>query len=362
MHRHPAPETFPVRSTALLLLLIGTPLTAVPAAVSEAELAQCHRIANPEAALACYRALGQPAPAPAVAIELQPAPPPAPPLHPLRLVMLARQPSSYVGVGYGLRLRGDEPSERLLYEAQLQNQLPWFDAKLWDSGWQAWVDLTVRLQVRQLDVNSKPVRTPSYNPGLRAYFARSAERPQGAGAQWYYSVGLHHYSNGQEGPPYREHGQMNLHNGSFNTNYAEFAAYREQGDDARRLNWWRLGWVQHFYGTWEPYQRGQYPRGQLQLEYRGGDALERLAGSGWQFRLGLNARLGQTYRAMHGQDASLHRKGSASDRIDTRVELLYKPSGFRELAIYLRHDRGQDEYNIHFQRRVNRVQLGLAAY
>src|SRR5262249_23750462 len=114
---------------------------------------------------------------------------------------------TYITARSGLRLGGDQTANNILYEAQIFVNLNWISPKNNESpGFKQWLDIPIRIQVRQLMSESKPVRTPSYNPGLR-WFGWNKEK--GDTSMFYYSAGVFHYSNGQDGPSNNPDGTVN---------------------------------------------------------------------------------------------------------------------------------------------------------
>ena len=86
----------------------------------------------------------------------------------------------------------------MLYEGQIFHNLSVRDDVL--LGLDYWLDVPIRIGLRQLTESSFPVWTPSFNPGLRLYLASHDEGTlEDKQPKWYYSFGLHHYSNGQDG-------------------------------------------------------------------------------------------------------------------------------------------------------------------
>ncbi len=181
----------------------------------------------------------------------------------------------------------------------------------------------------------------------------------------YYSLGIHHYSNGQDESGTTADGSVNTKNGTFNTNYMELAAHflqnkREKQEDEPALKWAQIALRQHFYGTFEQYQHDQYPRRQLTLGLHSKDFEFMHFGS---VQLRLTETMGSGYRYVVKNDVTPNRNIEAriGDRFNTRLEMLTRATVIDELRFYMRYDYGYDYYNIAFQQRINRFQIGLAA-
>jgi hypothetical protein len=319
-----------------LFTLLGSHLAHADEGVALEKLQECQRLATDTAQLNCFRQLTQHA---------------AQPVKPDDIVLRHSQAAhyqdpSYLTVSSGLRLPSDKSNSNLLYEAQLVKNIP-VTAILPSRRW--WIDAPVRINLRQFSAESKPVRTPTFNPGVRLTIA-----PEDSNQ--YYTLGLHHYSNGQEDDSTDKNGNVNLTSGSFNTNYFEVTANRLYPSSKA---WGQIGLRQHFYGTFEPFQREQYPRRQLLLGLQSKDY--QLFGRSVQIRLAETIGLGYKYRVKNEIDPSKNLETRFSDRFNTRLEIIGKPFLASELRLYLRYDYGFDYYNVHFQQRLNRFQIGVAA-
>ena len=278
----------------------------------------------------------------------------------LRKVILDHQEPTYFTFSSGVRLGNDKATSNLLYDAQIVKNVSITDsAQIHDYSDFFWIDAPVRIGVRQQTDPSLPVRTPTFNPGLRLTWAPRLQSN-------YFSVGVHHYSNGQDDNSTLPDGTINTRNGSFNTNYIELAAQHHNAQDPHDPNWYQIAFRQHLYGTFESFQRGQYPRQQLifgihhtakQFRFLGmGNVIDEV-----QLRLTNTVGLGYQYVAKNDVDSSKNVPARWSDRLNTRLELIGIPKGTEELGLYLRYDYGYDYYNINFQRRINRFQIGVAA-
>lgn len=302
-----------------------------------AELRRCHDLPQPEEQLHCYHTLSM------TESERREKGPDMEARHALKKLhadIVYHQEPSYITASSGVRLGSDTSISNLLYEAQLVKNIPITEI---DPARRWWFDAPVRIGIRQLNTESKPVRTPSFNPGVR-FTGVSRDSLQ------YFTVGLHHYSNGQEGDGTID-GRVNLRNGSFNTNYLELTANRFLKKEG---NWFSIGLRQHFYGTFEQVQRDQYPRRQLLLGWHSKHFNP--FGQQWQLRLTETVGLNYRYRSKEN-----NLEARLADRLNTRIELIGKPILAAELRLYLRYDYGFDYYNIHFQQRINRFQIGVAA-
>jgi hypothetical protein len=271
----------------------------------------------------------------------------------VRKVVVENFEKTYITAGSGLRLGGDQTAKNIMYEGQIFANLNWLQPGNENAGLKQWVDIPIRIQVRQFTSESRPVRTPSYNPGLRWYGWYKDKRDR---ALTYYSAGLFHYSNGQDGPSTLPDGSVNTQNGSFSTNYIEVSGSRT--NERFWIQWMSLELRQHFIGTWEPFQHEQYEKGHVTARLRSQQFML-LAPS--QIGLSGTYSYGRTFVVKNDVDPSRNVDATVRDNLSATVELNVKPTGWKDLAFYLRYDIGYDYYNINFQNRMNRIQLGLSS-
>jgi len=292
-----------------------------------------------------------------------------------RTIITENMEQSYITGGSGKRFRGDEIRGNSLYEAQVFVNLPWCDSShgclRWvaPANWKYWLDVPIRLGVRQSTDESRPVRTPSYNPGLRLFLWDAGDVK--GGAPYYFSLGLHHYSNGQDGPSALADGSANTRTGSFNTNYFELAGHwLLQGP----IQWIRLELRQHFYGTWEPFQRDQYEKRHAAVAMRTkeyllsnyvSDIRNPVAGYFKDFRSYMTVTgsygHGRTFVVKNEVDPSRNVEMRERDKLSATLEIVSKPPSWTDIAWYIRYDYGFDYYNIDFQSRISRVQFGIVS-
>ncbi|MEN9867712.1 MAG: hypothetical protein RL748_3302 [Pseudomonadota bacterium] len=317
--------------------------------VSAEQMQNCRNLATDADQLACYRKL---TPASRIQADTIDNSQELADSRAVRQDILDHQELSYFTVSSGFRLKSDRGNSNFLYEAQIVKNISIHPSNDQPHTAMLWIDAPVRIAVRQLSEASLPVRTPSFNPGLRLTWAPHNRT--------YYSAGLHHYSNGQDGDSTLADGSINTRSGSFNTNYIELAAYHRDHSNKEALHWAQLSVKQHFYGTFEAFQRDQYPKQQVTLGLHSKDFA--WFGTNWQFRFTETMGLGYHYVAKNEIDPGRNVRAQLRDRLNTRFEIVGTiPKIGNELGIYLRYDYGYDYYNINFQKRINRFQIGVAA-
>jgi len=221
------------------------------------------------------------------------------------------------------------------------------------------VMLPVRLQVRQYRSDSSPVKTPSYNPGIRMYYTRGSWTDRDR--LFYLSAGLHHYSNGQSGPHYNTDGTINTENGSFSSDYTELSFYWDGPRTWTKLNLRTYLVSKHL--TWEPEQSHYYERGVAEVTWRY-DPTGQLGARGMPPKH-RGPALQLTGAFKYGRDhVAPGVNASLKDNLQWTAEAIvpaWKQFRWQDVRFYLRYDRGYDPYNIHYREKLDRVQVGIVA-
>ena len=278
---------------------------------------------------------------------------------------------TYVTIGGGYDSTRNIKFDDIYYEAQISANLNWWNSKSNDKCEQAPVDcvpdgdlyrlyVPIRLVVRQYTTASSPVRTPSYNPGVRLVYANRSWI-NSADDFHFVTAGFHHYSNGQTGPhidPVTN--QVNTLDGSFSSDYLEFSWNHVTNDDFLQL--FKLNYRAYLTGlTWEPEQTDYYETGLLEVAGKlnlqpvfTGSLLDGLVKHTQETELFLTAgyKFGRDY-ITPGVEAD------TGDNLQYKVEYIAKPKSWEDMAFYIRWDKGFDYYNINYRNRINRIQVGL---
>ena len=268
---------------------------------------------------------------------------------------------SYITLGGGYNRSGSFHGNDLWYEAQMYVHYNWLDnckeKNRCDRDNVFRLYAPIRLQVRQFRTDSSPVVTPSYNPGARLYYWHTSWVSPDSYFQ-FVSLGLHHYSNGQSGPPRNPDGQINTKDGSFSTDYVEGAYYYEKLDKESDVDYsakfnvrkYLTGW------TWEPAQTDYYETWLTQASGK-----KKLTHYGITAQLTVGYKYGRKYVAP-GNNASFKDNMQYTAELSVpvkcpRVRLFY----WNDMRAYLRWDKGYDYYNINYQNKMNRIQFGIVA-
>jgi hypothetical protein len=279
--------------------------------------------------------------------------------------------SSYItglgGINFGGKLKWDD----LLFEAEIDQHLHWMDNPDWlvNKGLNGTLLVNPKVQLRMEGGESAPVKTPSFKPRITYFFWRNRDFVSEREFR-YYSVMLSHYSNGQSGNFYRPDGTVNTDSGNFSTNFFEFAGY--DISQIRYLPEWKKVSV-----TWHPgFNRednldDQYETLKVELSAMTQRRILSLGSPGtdpdeaWNYKV-----YGYVSYIVRGRDyvvapnpgfpQIVPQKARWYDNVQVSSEIHIKPPGFHAMSIYLRYDYGYDYYNIHFQERINRIQIGFS--
>lgn len=279
--------------------------------------------------------------------------------------------STYVTAGGGYDSTHNLRFDDIYYEAQISANLNWWNSKSNDKCEQDPVDchpdadlyrlyVPIRLAVRQYTTDSSPVRTPSYNPGLRLVYANKSWINSEVDFH-FVSAGFHHYSNGQNGPHIDPvSGQVNTLDGSFSSDYLEFAWYHVTDNDL--LQMFKINYRDYLTSlTWEPDQTDYYESGLLEVAGKlnlknafSASLLDILVDHTQKTELfvTIGYKFGRDF-ITPGVEAD------TTDNLQYKVEYIAKPATWEDMAIYIRWDRGFDYYNINYRNRMNRIQVGL---
>jgi hypothetical protein len=206
--------------------------------------------------------------------------------------------------------------------------------------------LTPKIVLRMFNEDSSPVRSPSFMPRVSVFVwfqQRLRDRPT-----FYGSVTLSHHSNGQVGPFFMDDGSINHEDGSFSTNYFDFAIYGT-GVAGRFLGWSSLSLQWHPGFNEDPELKGRYGLVRLNLATT---IVADLPLHG-QINLRVSAILDEFQRV--SKAATLR----ALERFPFSLAYSMTLPGL-DLGVYLGYYIGHDYYNIWFDRVIHTIQLGIS--
>lgn len=261
---------------------------------------------------------------------------------------------SYITIGGGYDKENSIKSDDIYYEGQINAHLNWWnsDDNTESHRWRVYVP--IRIQIRQFTTDSSPVKTPSFNPGLKLYYWRG-NWGKSENDFSYTSIGIHHYSNGQSGSHYDSGtGLINTEDGSFSSDYLELSYYRVCDDPW--LNWGKINFRQYITNkTWEEEQTDFYEKSLLELSGKKIFNPKLTFIKEVQLQLTVGHKFGRKYD-------SPGKRINSKDKFQYTAELSAKPKAWEDLSLYLRWDKGYDYYNINYQNKINRIQFGLIGH
>lgn len=274
---------------------------------------------------------------------------------------------SYITLGNGLDFTEESSFEDTLYEAQLSANFRWWGINLDNKekgnasqNGNIWgLYLPIRFAVRQFSTESSPVKTPTYNPGLRLIYANNNALKH-TGKFRFWSLGIHHYSNGQSDDHLLADGSVNTETGSFSSDYLEVAYHII--DRKRTFKFLKFKYRAYLTSlTWEEDQTDFYEDALAEVtaqfnfkQVLQGTILQQLTEDTKSIELFLSAayKIGKKFD-IDGNDVS------DRDKTQLKIEYISRPDGWKDMAVYLRWDYGNDYYNINYRKNINRLQIGV---
>jgi len=264
---------------------------------------------------------------------------------------------NYISPSGGFDTSGNIDVGDLLYEAQLYTHLNWWNNYKQENDSQHRSILTrlyvpVKIQLRQYSTFSNPVKTPTFNPGLKMYFIPRDffNTPDDFS---YVSFGFHHYSNGQNGSHIDpDTNEVNTENGSFSSDYVELSLYSVNDSP---IEWMKLNARAYLTGlTWEEEQTDYYENFLLEISGRSKTAT---IPTGWwlediYIQSSLGYKFGRKY-IDHNEDAEF------LDNLQFSAEVVARPERWVDMKLFARVDIGYDNYNIYYRNQTVRLQVGF---
>jgi hypothetical protein len=241
-------------------------------------------------------------------------------------------------VAYPIGLHGLPP---LIFESSIA---PHFFVNTND--WPFAFVLTPKIVVRMFNEESSPVRSPSFMPRV-AFYAWFQNRLRGT-PTFYGSVTLSHHSNGQAGPFLNEDGSINHEDGSFSTNYFEFALYAT-GFTGEFLGWSSVALQWHPGFNQDPELKGRY--GLLRL----------LLATTIVADLPLHGQINLKVGIILDDFMQVSKTQALRELERFPVGLAYSMTvpGI-DLGLYLGYYLGHDYYNIYFDKVIHTIEIGIS--
>lgn len=206
--------------------------------------------------------------------------------------------------------------------------------------------LTPKVVLRMFNEDSSPVRSPSFMPRIAVFLwfqKKVQDKPT-----FYGSVTLSHHSNGQAGPFFNDDGTINHDDGSFSTNYFDFALFAT-GFRGKFLGWSSVSLQWHPGFNEDPELKGRY--GLLRLN------LATTLVADLPFHGQLNLRVSAILDDfMKVSKSPVLRE---FERFPFSLAYSMTVPGI-DLGVYLGYYIGHDYYNIFFDHVIHTVQIGIS--
>lgn len=249
----------------------------------------------------------------------------------------------------GLDLATKDESYQLVGEADVNQSLFWNESQ---STTQVMVN--PRIQLRMVNTNSNPVRTPGFLPRI-TWFQSFTDTHD-----WFSSIMLSHHSNGQEDNFYDpETGAVNTKSGDFSTNFVEASIHTNWLTGVRSSV--RVYLRQHATGLNRQQElNGQYESTAVGAEYR----------KTFNTTPSIRSKLYASFNyIVAGKDYVVAPEprwdivGTKARPIDKRnvsLKAYIHPTCLDDFSLFIRLDRGKDFYNMRFREEMYKIQIGLA--
>lgn len=211
--------------------------------------------------------------------------------------------------------------------------------------------LTPQIIIRMYQLESNPVKTPSYMPQLTVYYLLNKK---GVANTFNLFGRFAHHSNGQDGAFYLDNGDINLESASFSTNYLEFGIVKTSFSE--RFN------AVKFFST--------------SLEVHPPDlTIDELHGIYGMYKWNTILSIFKLRNDSNEKDkkASLSLKGKFSytmgdfnnentfalGRISASLTAYYHPKFLEDIGFFVQLYQGPDYYNIYFDHQLTVIRFGI---
>ncbi|KQC11905.1 MAG: hypothetical protein APR54_10420 [Candidatus Cloacimonas sp. SDB] len=260
------------------------------------------------------------------------------------------------------------------------NQKPlWFEAKMVPNylirireDSRTGAVLTPKVIIRMYREDSEPVSTPSYLPQITIYHQLLNFDPLKSNIFYLFGRIVHH-SNGQDGDFFQEDGSINTKNGSFSTNYLEIGFFWAKlfAFQQNATEFYRTSLEYHPESLQDKVLNDRYGNlrwhNDLKLFKFSRKAFTSIF-SGKELndndfdksikRPQMRAEINTTiiFGAMKNV-----RDWDISRRLSGSLTLSYNPAFLEDVRLFVQYFYGQDYYNIHFEKILSEIRIGLMA-
>lgn len=261
-----------------------------------------------------------------------------------------REPS-YILFGSGLGTL-----EPLIFEGDL---IPYFIISV--SKRVKWgLELSPRIIIRMYNEESYPVRTPSFKPRA-TFFYQFLDEETGKRDLFTY-ISIMHHSNGQEGSFYNtDSTTINTLSGSFSSNWVEAGLFLSRPNDRLLFNTNYIKMYAMYNYSQEPELTGVYGHLRFFVQFKStiklSDAFRIIVtpqDKNRKYAVNQSLRLGWIAGELNNaKNIDIH-------RLMFNYTLSVKPTFLNDVNIFVQYYYGQDYYNIHFNRQISVLRVGIS--
>ena len=258
---------------------------------------------------------------------------------------------SYILVSNGL---GN--MESLIFEGNLA---PYFIVGLnRDVRWG--LELSPRVIMRMYNLESKPIRTPSFIPKVTFFYQLIDHKDRKRDLFMYFS--WFHHSNGQDGNFYMSDSiTVNTKTGSFSTNWIEGGVYLMRPDPYVPFTSNGLKLYSAYSYSQDKELDETFGRLRFFLDVQNNVNLTKFFRIYRQSYNNKKFTMKQTFR-MRWISGDLYKtKTIDSKRLILQYTVAFKPAFLNDVTLFVQYDYGQDYYNIYYNRSLNVVRIGIAS-
>lgn len=236
--------------------------------------------------------------------------------------------------------------EPLMFEA---NVIPSFIVRERDDS-KLMALLTPQITIRMYNVESFPIRTPSYIPQISLYYVANKKET----LNWLVLFGkIAHHSNGQDGEFYNGDKSINLKSGNFATNFIELGFIKTgYSNKFKALNTIKSSFELH-------------PKSWMLTELQGKYSGLRWHNSFTSFKFSLKDNENKKANFSLKAETTLT-LDSFNDldifnlkRLNTSLTFYYHPKFLEDIGLFVQFYRGMDYYNIYFEHELSIIRFGI---
>ncbi len=236
--------------------------------------------------------------------------------------------------------------EPLMFEA---NVIPSFIVRERDDS-KLMALLTPQITIRMYNVESFPIRTPSYIPQISLYYVANKKET----LNWLVLFGkIAHHSNGQDGEFYNGDKSINLKSGNFATNFIELGFIKTgYSNKLKALNTIKSSFELH-------------PKSWMLTELQGKYSGLRWHNSFTSFKFSLKDNENKKANFSLKAETTLM-LDSFNDldifnlkRLNTSLTFYYHPKFLEDIGLFVQFYRGMDYYNIYFEHELSIIRFGI---